>query len=110
MERLIFAGESYQIVDEIPPHHVVWNIGANMGTDEYIPLCMVYPNSYAIRIDTLKALKLSIEEVQIIRAAAGCGAMNFLSCKKMCNSKSAYERERARKALPVYQRISHMKG
>lgn len=29
----------YKIVEKIPFGFFVWNIGENMGNDEYIPLC-----------------------------------------------------------------------
>ena len=30
---------SYELVGKIPSGFFVWNIGENMGTDEYIPIC-----------------------------------------------------------------------
>ena len=29
----------FEIVEKIPKNYFVWNIGENMGTDEYIPIC-----------------------------------------------------------------------
>lgn len=52
----------YKIVEKIPFGFYVWNIGKNMGSDEYIPLCQdLYPeikDDYSINPDTLKAIKL----------------------------------------------------
>ena len=28
----------FEIVEKIPSNYFVWNIGENMGTDEYIPI------------------------------------------------------------------------
>ena len=34
----------FKIVEKIPSGFYVWNIGENMGSDEYIPLCQdLYP-------------------------------------------------------------------
>lgn len=53
----------YKIVKKIPFGFYVWNIGENMGSDEYIPLCQdLYPgikDDYSINSDTLRAIKLS---------------------------------------------------
>lgn len=32
-------GDIFEIVEKIPACFFVWNIGENMGTDEYIPIC-----------------------------------------------------------------------
>ena len=33
--------KTYEIVSKIPYNFIVWNIGENMGHDEYIPLCQL---------------------------------------------------------------------
>ena len=34
----------FEIVEKIPSNYLVWNIGENMGTDLYIPICqMLHP-------------------------------------------------------------------
>ena len=67
----------FEIVDKIPTGFFVWNIGDNMGHDEYIPVCQdLRPgdkDSFEINARTLKAIKLSMEEVQLLRKAAGYG-------------------------------------
>lgn len=35
---------TFEIVEKIPGNYLVWNIGENMGTDLYIPICqMLHP-------------------------------------------------------------------
>ena len=53
---------TYEITEYIPAHFFVWNIGKNMGNEEYIPICeQLYPGlpksnpeSYAINPETGK--------------------------------------------------------
>lgn len=56
---------TYEVVNKIPYGFFVWNIGENMGTDEYIPICEdLHPedkDNYEINPNTLKAIKLSVE-------------------------------------------------
>lgn len=69
--------KSYQVVEKIPHGFHVWNIGDNMGHDEYIPLCeKLNPGAskdsveyYSINPNTVKAIKLNIEEVKLLRRA-----------------------------------------
>lgn len=52
----------FEIVEKIPANYFVWNIGENMGTDEYIPLVHdLHPedkDEYTINRNTMKAIKL----------------------------------------------------
>ena len=61
---------TFEIVDKIPALFFVWNIGENMGCDEYIPICeALHPgnkNDYSINPNTLKAIKLSVGEVKAL--------------------------------------------
>ena len=67
----------FEIVDKIPTGFFVWNIGDNMGHDEYIPVCQdLRPGDkdcFEINTRTLKAIKLSLEEVKLLRKGAGYG-------------------------------------
>ena len=79
----------FEIVDKIPTNYFVWNIGENMGTDEYIPICeLLHQNDvecHNINTNTLKAIKLPSEEVQKLRDAAGWGVRDLKSAKKALN-------------------------
>lgn len=80
------ATREFEIVEKIPTGFFVWNIGANMGTDEYIPLCEdLHPedkDDYNINPDTLKAIKLDTESVHKLRSAAGYGVIDRASAEK----------------------------
>lgn len=51
----------FEIVEKIPAGFHVWNIGENMGTCEFIPVCeKLYPEDkedYSVNTSTLKAVK-----------------------------------------------------
>lgn len=106
---------TFELVEKIPSHFFVWNIGENMGHLEYIPLCEdLHPgdrNSYDININTLKAIKLPTEEVQLLRDAAGWGVNSKAEAEKAIKSKrkgyiSDKKRYHAEKTLDIFNRIT----
>ena len=82
---------SYEVVRKIPSGFFVWNIGENMGDDEYIPICEdLHPedkDNYEININTVKAIKLSVEEVKALRKAASVGVNSKATAEKALKSK-----------------------
>ena len=81
----------FEIVDKIPVGFFVWNIGENMGSDEYIPLAQdLKPGdkeNFEINPHTLKAIKLQPEEVQLLKTAAGDGINNIITADKALKRK-----------------------
>ena len=107
--------DSFEIVEKMPKNFFVWNIGENMGTDEYIPICEdLHPEdkeNFEINTSTLKAIKLSPEEVNALRQAASWGVNNKATAEKALKSKrTSYNAERKRKAatatLEIFKRIT----
>ena len=105
----------FEIVDKIPAGFFVWNISENMGSNEYIPLAQdLHPEdkeNFEINISTLKAIKLSTEEVNALRQAASWGVNNKATAEKALKSKrTSYNAERKRKAatatLEIFKRIT----
>ena len=105
----------FAIVEKIPNNFFVWNIGENMGIDEYIPICQdLRPGdkeSFEINTSTLKAIKLSIEEVQLLREAAQVGIVSKKTAEKAINSKrkgywSDIKRAEAEKTIEIFNRIT----
>lgn len=105
----------YKIVEKIPFNFYVWNIGKNMGSDEYIPLCQdLCPgikDDYSINSDTLKAIKLPKEEVELLREAAGWGVVSLKEAEKALKSKrhsyiAEKRRESAHKTIDIFERIT----
>ena len=105
----------FEIVEKIPKNYFVWNIGENMGTDEYIPICEdLHPedkDSYEINASTLKAIKLSREEVETLREAAHIGIVSKKTAEKALKSKrrgywSDRKREQAEKTIGIFRRIT----
>ncbi len=119
VSKSIWNEDTFEVVDRIPAGYFVWNIGSNMGHDEYILLCeKLYPGLkksdpeyYSINRDTLKAIKLDKEEVKLLRSAAGygvCSKKDALSAIKR-NAKSSLQKKKkalAEKAIGVFERIT----
>lgn len=105
----------FEIVEKIPSNYFIWNIGENMGTDEYIPICEdLQPedkDSYDINASTLKAIKLSREEVETLREAAHIGIVSKKTAEKALKSKrrgywSDRKRQQAEKTIDIFRRIT----
>ena len=81
----------FEIVEKIPRNFFTWNIGKNMGTHEYIPICeKLHPEnskSYDINILTLKAIKVTPTEWGKIMSAAEYGVGNLAQAEKAIKSK-----------------------
>ena len=106
----------FEIVDKIPGNFYIWNIGENMGSDEWIPLAQdLKPGdkeNFEINPETLKAIRLNPEEVQILRKAAGIGVNNLKAAEKALKSKRrGYWSDRKRKAaemtIDIFRKISN---
>lgn len=105
----------FEIVEKIPADFFVWNIGENMGSNEYIPIAQdLHPedkDNFEINTSTLKAIKLSPEEVNALRQAASWGVNNKATAEKALKIKrTSYNAERKRKAatatLEIFKRIT----
>lgn len=105
---------SYEVVEKIPAGFFVWNIGENMGTHEYIPVCQ-YMNpgdkeSFEINPDTLKAVKVTPEEWEKLNKAAAWGVGNLLQAEKALKSKrrgytADRKREVAKMTIEIFRNI-----
>lgn len=111
----IWNTHKFQIVKKIPEGFFVWNIGENMGSDEWIPLAQdLKPGdkeNFDINLDTLKAIRLKPEEVQTLRKAAGIGVNNLKTAERALKSKRrGYWSDRKRKAaemtIDIFRKIS----
>lgn len=105
----------FEIVEKIPENYFVWNIGENMGTDEYIPLAEdLHPedkDNYEINRHTLKAIKLNVEEVELLRRAANYGIVSKATAEKALKNKrrgymSDRKRAEAEKTIDVLKKIT----
>ena len=105
----------FEIVEKIPNNYFVWNIGENMGTDEYIPICEdLHPedkDNYEINTRTLKAIRLSLEDVESLREAAHAGIVSKKTAEKALKSKrrgywNDRKREQAAKTIDIFNKIT----
>ena len=108
----------FEIVEKVPGGFVVWNIGDNMGTDEYIPLAIRLSynkdddNYHCINANNLKAIKLPVEEVKLLREAAHNGITSKEEAEKALKSKrkgywSNRKREWAEKTIDIFRKITY---
>lgn len=115
ISETIHSAHVYKIVEKIPFGFYVWNIGENMGSDEYIPLCqdlyLGIKDNYSINLGTLRAIKLPKEEVELLREAAGWGVNSLETARKVLKSRrhsymAEKKRESARKTIVIFERIT----
>lgn len=111
----IWNTHNFEIVEKIPKNFFVWNIGENMGSDEYIPLAQdLKPEDkedYTVNTNTLKAIRLNPEEVQILRKAASVGVNNLKAAEKaLKNKRRGYWSDRKRKvaenSIDIFRKIT----
>ena len=104
----------FEIVEKIPVGFFIWNIGENMGTHEYIPVCEdLHPedkDDYSINQATLKAVKVSPEEWEKLDKAANWGVGNLKQAEKALKSKrrgytSDQKRAAAELTIEIFRRI-----
>lgn len=105
----------FEIVEKIPVGFFIWNIGENMGTHEYIPVCEdLHPedkDNYEINTATLKAVKVAPDEWEKLNKAASWGVGNLKQAEKALKSKrhgywSDRKREQAEKTIDIFRRIT----
>ena len=94
---------TYRVVDKMPSGYVVWNIGENMGHDEYIPICTLR--------STVAAIKLPADEVSLLRRAAHHGITSLREAERTIRSRqtgrrTTEKREIAEKVRPIFERIT----
>ena len=105
----------FEIVGRIPANFFVWNIGENMGTHDYIPLCEdLHPEdkeNYEINPATLKAVKVTPEEWKKLSDAASVGVNSLqTAAKALKNKRRGYWSDRKRAAaeltIDIFMKIS----
>lgn len=106
---------TFALVEEVPPGHMVWNIGKHMAPG-YLPLCrplLPQPFDGARRIDpdSLKAIRIDGAE-HIMKAVGWAGNCTIDQMEwyveQHCDSKDeceSYQVELFRKAIPVMKQI-----
>ena len=104
----------FEIVGKIPTNFFIWNIGENMGTHDYIPLCeYLHPENVgdrSINAATLKAIKVTPDEWGALNKAAAWGVGNLKQAEKVLKSKhhgyiSDRKRAAAELTIEIFRRI-----
>lgn len=107
--------DAFEIVGRIPSNFFVWNIGENMGTHDYIPLCEdLHPedkDDYSINTTTLKAIRVTPEEWEKLNDAASVGVNSLQTAAKALKSKrrgywSDRKRAAAELTVDIFMKLS----
>lgn len=72
----LFNTHRFEIVEKVPKAYEVWNIGDNMMSPDYIPFARGIGN-YHIDANSLVAIKLPKEDVQVLRKVATRNTTNL---------------------------------
>lgn len=91
MEKMVFGGNEYTVVDKVPNGYIIWNIGRHMGTPDYVPFVQLLSNTYSVIGDTMLAVKLPREEVKLLRDVAGRGNTDLNTMRKRINRPAKYD-------------------
>jgi len=108
MKKIIESGHhKFEIVNEIPKNHFLWNIGKNMP-DGYLPIAEQGETSYSVNGATLKAIEF--KEAQTILAAIGAGHRTVKDMETLLHygekrSVKPYNYSEVEKALPLLKQI-----
>lgn len=105
-----YRTDVFEIVEKIPENYVVWNIGENMGTDKYIPICQL-KTKYDVDLFSLKAVPVTSEEYKKLQDASSWGVSSLENAEKALKSKrrgyiSDKKRVLAASAIEIFRKIS----
>ncbi|MBR5171861.1 MAG: hypothetical protein IKW14_00495 [Phascolarctobacterium sp.] len=114
METIKNGRHEFEVVESVPKHYFIWNIGKNM-VDGYLPLCeWLNPEdteNFSINVDTLKAVKLPEAQLvlEAVPAANTPWGMETYIKKYSEAAKGTWEYrmvERMKKALPILEKAN----
>lgn len=105
-----YRTDVFEIVEKIPENYVVWNIGENMGTDKYIPICQL-KTKYDVDLFNLKAVPVTSEEYKRLQDASSWGISSLENAEKALKSKrrgyiSDKKRALAASTIEIFRKIS----
>lgn len=76
----------FEVVDSIPEGFFVWGIGRIDGHEDYLPLAEIQPDKepkgHAVNESTLKAIKMTAAEVQVLMDASIYGGNSLAEINK----------------------------
>ena len=105
-----YRTDVFEIVEKIPENYVIWNIGKNMGTDKYIPICQL-KIKYDVDLFSLKAVSVTPEEYEKLQNASSWGVSSLENAEKALKSKrrgyvSDKKRALAASTIEIFRKIS----
>ena len=105
-----YRTDVFEIVEKIPENYVIWNIGKNMGTDKYIPICQL-KTKYDVDLFSLKAVSVTPEEYEKLQNASSWGVSSLENAEKALKSKrrgyvSDKKRALAASTIEIFRKIS----
>lgn len=87
----------FEIVEHVDDRYSVWNI-PKLLDGEYIPFGQVN-DDFRVNVNTLKAVKVSPHESEIVRKAASEGYTSINVCKRILSRKVKSERMKRRQSI-----------
>lgn len=105
-----YRTDVFEIVEKIPENYVIWNIGKNMGTDKYIPICQL-KTKYDVDLFSLKAVSVTPEEYEKLQNASSWGVSSLENAEKALKNKrrgyvSDKKRALAASTIEIFRKIS----
>lgn len=105
-----YRTDVFEIVEKIPVNYVIWNIGKNMGTNKYIPICQL-KTKYDVDLFSLKAVPVTPEEYSKLQDASSWGVSSLENAEKALKSKrhgyiSDKKRALAASTIEIFRKIS----
>ena len=105
-----YRTDVFEIVEKIPENYVIWNIGKNMGTDKYIPICQL-KTKYDVDLFSLKAVSVTPEEYEKLQNASSWGVSSLENAEKALKRKrrgyvSDKKRALAASTIEIFRKIS----
>lgn len=100
-------GQTYvfEVVDKIPEGYRIWNIN-HERISGFLPLCQVYPGTYNVIADTLKAIRMPMDEIAVLhQASVRYGASTLEKAEKILK-RPGKSRKLIESAVDIFRKYS----
>ncbi len=106
---------TYTVIEKMPRNYIIWNIGENIGTHNYIPIAeYLHPEDkkdFSIKEKSVKVIKVTEIEWVKLNNASSIGINNLTMAEKAIKSKrrgywSDRKRNVAKETIEIFKRIT----
>ena len=95
----------FDVVDKIPEGYRIWNINQECISG-YLPLCQVRPGSYSVIADTLKAIRMPVDEIVVLHQASVRYGANTLEKAEKILKRPGKSRKLIESAVDIFKKYS----